>query len=127
MEQSRFLELKDEMHLIREKDMKLSAKVDSKAINDESELKYADNSPTYKQLNAADLPIYRKWICGEMQSYYRGRVVNGRVVCDKITIDTNDCSYNTLSLSSVMAGDHTECNETEFNNAICKLITYLEK
>ena len=127
MEQTRFIELKDEMHLIRQKDMQLSAKVDSKAINDESELKYQDRSPKYKQLHADDLPIFRKWICGDTSNYYRGRIIDGRVVCDKITIATNECSYNTLHLNSVMAHDNIESNQTEFNNAICKLITYLEK
>ena len=127
MEQSRFIELKNGMHLIRQKDMQLSATVDSKAINDESELKYQDRSPKYKQLHADDLPIFRKWICGDTSNYYRGRIVNGRVVCDKITIATNECSYNTLHLNSVMAHDNSECTETEFNNAICKMITYLEK
>ena len=115
------------MHLIRQKDMKLSAKVDARAINDESELKYQDRSPKYKQLHADDLPIFRKWICGDTSNYYRGRIVNGRVVCDKITIEINECSYTTLHLNSVMAYQNTESNETEFNNAICKLITYLEK
>ena len=127
MEQSRFIELKNRMHLIRQKDMQLSTTVDSKAINDESELKYEDRSPKYKQLHASDLPIFRKWICGEIINYYRGRIVNGKVVCDKITIATNECSFNTLHLNSVMAHDNIESNETEFNNAICKLITYLEK
>ena len=127
MEQSRFIELKNGMHLIRQKDMQLSAKVDSKAINDESELKYQDRSPKYKQLHADDLPIFRKWICGDTSNYYRGRIVNGRVICDKITIATNECSYNTLHLNSVMAYDNSECTEKEFNNAICKMITYLEK
>ena len=127
MEQSRFIELKNGMHLIRQKDMQLSAKVDSKAINDESELKYQDRSPKYKQLHASDLPIFRKWICGETKNYYRGRIVDGRLICDKITIATNECSYNTLHLNSVMAHDNIESNQTEFNNAICKLITYLEK
>ena len=127
MEQSRFIELKNRMHLIRQKDMQLSTTVDSKAINDESELKYEDRSPKYKQLHANDFHIFRKWICGEIINYYRGRIVNGKVVCDKITIATNECSFNTLHLNSVMAHDNIESNETEFNNAICKLITYLEK
>ena len=127
MEQSRFIELKNGMHLIRQKDMQLSATVDSKAINDESELKYQDRSPKYKQLHADDLPIFRKWICGDTFNYYRGRIVDGRLICDKITIATNECSYYTLHLNSVMSHDNSECTETEFNNAICKMITYLEK
>ena len=91
------------------------------------ELKYQDRAPNYKELHASELPIYRKWICGDIFHYYRGRIVNGRVVCDKIGIDVNECSYITLHLNSVMAHDNIESNETEFNNAICKLITYLEK
>jgi len=125
MEQSRFLELKDEMHLIREKDMQLSTKVDSKAINDESELNYS--SSNYKKLKVEDLPIYRKWICGEMIQYYRGRIIDGRLICDKIHVGNNEISYTSLTLSSVMAVDNIESNKTEFNNAICKLIAYLEK
>ena len=125
MEQPRFLELKDEMHLIREKDMKLSAKVDSKAINDESELTYS--SSDYKKLKVEDLPIYRKWSCGDTISYYRGRLIDGRLICDKIHVGNNEINYTTLTLSSVMVGGNIESNETEFNNAICKLITYLEK
>lgn len=125
MEQSRFLELKDEMHLIREKDMELSTKVDSKAINDESELNYS--SSNYKKLKVEDLPIYRKWICGEMIQYYRGRIIDGRLICDKIHVGNNEISYTSLTLSSVMAVDNIESNKTEFNNAICKLIAYLEK
>ncbi len=127
MEQKRFVELKNGMHLIRQKDLQLSTNVDARAINDESELKYQDRTPNYKELHASDLPIFRKWICGDINHYYRGRIVNGRVICDKIAIDTNECSYTTLHLNSVMAHDNTECTETEFNNAICKLITYLEK
>jgi len=124
MEQTRFLELKDEMHLIREKDMKLSTKVDSKAINDESELTYS--SSNYKKLKVEDLPIYRKWICGDTIHYYRGRIIEGRLICDKIHISNNEISYGSLTLNSVM--DRNEMsNEKEFNNAICKLITYLEK
>ena len=125
MEQPRFLELKDEMHLIREKDMKLSAKVDSKAINDESELTYS--SSDYKKLKVEDLPIYRKWSCGDTISYYRGRLIDGRLICDKIHVGNNEINYTTLTLSSVMAGGNIESNKTEFNNAICKLIAYLEK
>ena len=127
MEQTRFLELKDEMHLIREKDMQLSTKVDSKAINDESELKYTERLPAYKQLKAEDLPLYRKWICGDIIQYYRGRIVDGRLICDKIHVGNNEISYTSLTLSSVMAGDNKESNAEEFNNAICKLIAYLEK
>ena len=127
MEQTRFIELKDEMHLIRQKDMQLSAKVDSKAINDESELKYQDRSPKYKQLHADDLPIFKKWICGDTFNYYRGRIVDGRLICDKITIATNECSYNTLHLNSVMAVDNEESNAEEFDNAVSKLIKYLAK
>ena len=127
MEQKRFVELKNGMHLIRQKDLQLSANVDARAINDESELKYQDRTPKYKELHASDLPIFRKWICGDTSNYYRGRIIDGRVVCDKILIATNECSYNTLHLNSVMNHDNTECTETEFNNAICKLITYLEK
>ena len=127
MEQTRFVELKNEMHLIRQKDMQLSADVDSKAINKESELNYEDRSPKYKKLHATDLPIYRKWICGNMAHYYRGRIMDGRLICDKILLDNNDCSYTTVTLNSIMAHINEECNETEFNNAICKMITYLEK
>ena len=125
MEQSRFLELKDEMHLIRQKDMKESATIDSKAINDESELNYS--SSNYKKLKVEDLPIYRKWSCGDTISYYRGRLIDGRLICDKIHVGNNEINYTTLTLSSVMVGGNIESNETEFNNAICKLITYLEK
>ena len=125
MEQSRFLELKDEMHLIRQKDMKESATIDSKAINDESELNYS--SSNYKKLKVEDLPIYRKWSCGDTISYYRGRLIDGRLICDKIHVGNNEINYTTLTLSSVMAVDNIESNKTEFNNAICKLIAYLEK
>ena len=125
MEQKRFVELKNQMHHTRQKDMQLSAKVDSRAINDESELNYS--SSNYKKLKVEDLPIYRKWECGDTISYYRGRLIEGRLICDKIHVGNNDINYTTLTLSSVMAGGNIESNETEFNNAICKLITYLEK
>jgi len=125
MEQTRFIELKNGMHLIRQKDLQLSANVDSKAINDESELNYS--SSNYKKLKVEDLPIYRKWSCGDTISYYRGRLIEGRLICDKIHVGNNEINYTTLTLSSVMAGGNIESNETEFNNAICKLITYLEK
>ena len=125
MQEKRFIELKNEMYLIRQKDMKLSTKVDARAINEESELSYSASN--YKKLNIGDLPIYRKWECGDTISYYRGRIVDGRLICDKIHISINDVSYNTLTLTSVMAADNTESNAAEFNNAICKLITYLEK
>ena len=127
MEQSRFLELKDEMHLIRQKDMQLSAKVDSQAINDESELKYSERSPTYKQLKVEDLPIYRKWNVGDSIYYYRGRIVEGRLICDKIYVNNTSVEYSTTFLSSIMDKDNKKINAEEFNNAICKLITYLEK
>ena len=123
MEQSRFIELKNGMHLIRQKDLQLSANVDSKAINDESELNYSSS----KKLKVEDLPIYRKWSCGDTISYYRGRLIEGRLICDKIHVGNNEINYTTLTLSSVMAGGNIESNETEFNNAICKLIAYLEK
>ena len=58
MKQTRFIELKNEMHLIRQKDLRLSAIVDARAINDESELKYQDRTPKYKELHASDLPIF---------------------------------------------------------------------
>ena len=125
MEQSRFLELKDEMHLIREKDMQLSTKVDSKAINDESELNYS--SSNYKKLKVEDLPIYRKWICGDMIQYYRGRIVDGRLICDKIHVGNNEVSCTSLTLSSVMAAANEESNVEEFDNAVSKLIKYLAK
>ena len=125
MEQTRFIELKDEMHLIRKKDMQLSAKVDAKAINDESELTYSLSN--YKKLKVEDLPIYRKWKCGDTVSYYRGRIIDGRLICDKIHIQSNNVSYGSLTLNSVMNADNIESTKAEFNNAICKLITYLEK
>ena len=124
MKQSRFIELKNGMDLMRQKDMQLSAKVDSKAVNDESELTYSLSN--YKKLKVEDLPIYRKWICGDMRSYYRGRIIDGRLICDKIHVGNNDMSYGTLTLNSVMDGTEMS-NEKEFNNAICQLITYLEK
>ena len=126
MEQSRFIELKNGMYLIRQKDLRLSAIVDTRAINDKSELKYQDRTPKYKELHASDLPIFRKWICGDTSNYYRGRIIDGRLICDKIHIGNNEISYGTLTLNSVM-NDNKLSNETEFNNAICKLITYLEK
>ena len=125
MEQTRFIELKNEMHLIRQKDMQLSAKVDARAINDESELEY--NEINYKKLHATDLPIYRKWICGTSTYFYRGRIVDGRLICDSIKITDKGIEYGTTYLSSVMSESHIESDEEEFNNAICKLITYLEK
>ena len=124
MEQTRFIELKNEMHLIREKDMQLSVKVDAKTINDEGELTYS--SSNYKKLTVEDLPIYRKWRGGESTHYYRGRIIEGRLICDKILIGNNEMSYGILTLNSVMDGNEMS-NEKEFNNAICKLITYLEK
>tara|TARA_R110002020_G_scaffold1629_6_gene7352 strand:+ start:923 stop:1297 length:375 start_codon:yes stop_codon:yes gene_type:complete len=124
MEQSRFIELKNGMHLIRQKDLQLSANVDARAMNDESELTYS--SSNYKKLKVEDLPIYRKWECGDTISYYRGRIIEGRLICDKIHIGNNEISYGTLTLNSVMDGNELS-NEAEFNNAICKLITYLEK
>lgn len=125
MEQTRLNELKNEMHLIRQKDMQLSAKVDARAIK-ESELEYTETS--YKKLNASDLPIYRKWSCGGDSIYlYRGRIVDGRLICDKIYINNECVEYGVTYLSTVMSQEHTESNEEEFNNAICKLITYLEK
>jgi hypothetical protein len=125
MQKTRFVELKNQMHLIRQKDMQLSAKVDARAINDESELQYKETE--YKKLKVEDLPIYRKWIIGGEESYYRGRIIDGRLICDKIYVGKNEITYSSITLSSVMAGDNRESNETEFNNAICKLITYLEK
>ncbi len=124
MEQKRFVELKNEMHLIRQKDMQLSAKVDAKAFN-QKELEYEQKS--YKKLHASDLPIYRKWICGNNLYFYRGRIVNGRLICDKIHIQEDSIEYLTTYLSTIMNEDNEESNKEEFNNAICKLITYLEK
>ena len=125
MELTRFVELKNEMHLIRQKDMQLSAKIDARAINDESELEYKETE--YNNLKVEDLPIYRKWMIGNAISYYRGRIIDGRLICDKIHVGKHEITYSSITLSSVMAGDNRESNETEFNNAICKLITYLEK
>jgi len=124
MDNKRFVELKNQMHEMRQKDMQLSAKVDAKAINP-SELKYEQKS--YKKLNYADLPIYRKWNVGDSTYYYRGRIVEGRLVCDKIFEGEHKIEYSTTHLSSIMDQDNKESNEEEFNNAICKLITYLEK
>ena len=124
MEQKRFVELKNEIHEMRQKDMQLSAKVDAKAIN-QKELQYEQKS--YKKLNYADLPIYRKWSVGDSMYYYRGRIVEGRLVCDRIYVGKNSVEYSTTFLSSIMNQDNKEIDEEEFNNAICKLITYLEK
>ena len=124
MDNKRFVELKNQMHEMRQKDMQLSAKVDAKAIN-LSELEYEQKS--YKKLHASDLPIYRKWTVGDSTYYYRGRIVEGRLVCDKIYEGEHKIEYSTTHLSSIMDQDNKESNEEEFNNAICKLITYLEK
>ena len=125
MEQTRFVELKNEMHLIRQKDMQLSAKVDARAINDDSDLEY--NEVSYKKLHATDLPIYRKWICGDSFYFYRGRIVEGRVVCDKIEIRNHIISYTTTYLSTVMSASNEESNAEEFADAISKLLKYLVK
>ncbi|MBC8265440.1 MAG: hypothetical protein H8E84_00565 [Flavobacteriales bacterium] len=123
MEQTRFIELKNEMHLIRQKDMQLSARVD--AVSDDSDLEY--NEVSYKKLHATDLPIYRKWICGDSYYFYRGRIVEGRVVCDKLVIENHIISYTTTYLSSVMAASNEESNAEEFADAISKLLKYLVK
>jgi hypothetical protein len=124
MEQARLNELKNQMHEMRQKDLQISAKVDAKAIN-LSELKYEQKS--YKKLHASDLPIYRKWINGNNLYFYRGRIVDGKLICDKIHIEKDSIEYLTTFLSTIMSEDNEESNQEEFNNAICKLITYLEK
>ena len=161
MEQKRFVELKNEMHLIRQNDMQLSAKVDAKAFIEKNEKTYCKNcgstlgldcgdaepdfnnkfcskgcyeenayeyeQTSYKKIRSTDLPIYRKWICGASIYFYRGRIVDGRLICDSIKITDKGIEYGTTYLSSVMSENHIESDEEEFNNAICKLITYLEK
>lgn len=127
MTQKRFVELKNEMHLIRKKDMQLSAKVDGKAYIEKNENTYEYEQTSYKKIHATDLPIYRKWICGTSIYFYRGRIVDGRLICDSIKITDRGIEYGTIYLSSVMSESHVESDEEEFNNAICKLITYLEK
>lgn len=127
MEQKRFVELKNEMHLIRKKDMQLSAKVDGKAYIEKNENTYEYEQTSYKKIRSTDLPIYRKWICGTSIYFYRGRIVDGRLICDSIKITDRGIEYGTTYLSSVMSESHVESDEEEFNNAICKLITYLEK
>ena len=127
MEQKRFVELKNEMHLIRKRDMQLSAKVDGKAYIEKNENTYEYQQTSYKKIHATDLPIYRKWICGTSIYFYRGRIVDGRLICDSIKITDRGIEYGTTYLSSVMSESHVESDEEEFNNAICKLITYLEK
>ena len=127
MEQKRFVELKNEMHLIRQSDMQLSAKVDAKAFIEKNENTYEYEQTSYKKIRSTDLPIYRKWICGTSIYFYRGRIVDGRLICDSIKITDKGIEYGTTYLSSVMSESHIESDEEEFNNAICKLITYLEK
>ena len=127
MEQKRFVELKNEMHLIRQNDMQLSAKVDAKAFIEKNDNTYEYEQTSYKKIHATDLPIYRKWICGASIYFYRGRIVDGRLICDSIKITDKGIEYGTTYLSSVMSESHIESDEEEFNNAICKLITYLEK
>ena len=113
MDNKRFVELKNQMHEMRQKDMQLSAKVDAKAIN-LSELEYEQKS--YKKLHASDLPIYRKWICGNSLYLYRGRIVNGRLICDKIHIQEDGIEYLTTFLGTRMSKHLEESNEEEFNN-----------
>ena len=127
MEQKRFVELKNEMHLIRQNDMQLSAKVDAKAFIEKNENTYEYEQTSYKKIRSTDLPIFRKWICGTSIYFYRGRIVDGRLICDSIKITDKGIEYGTTYLSSVMRESHIESDEEEFNNAICKLITYLEK
>ena len=127
MEQKRFVELKNEMHLIRKKDMQLSAKVDGKAYIEKNENTYEYEQTSYKKIRSTDLTIYRKWSCGTSIYFYRGRIVDGRLICDSIKITDRGIEYGTTYLSSVMSESHVESDEEEFNNAICKLITYLEK
>ena len=127
MTQKRFVELKNEMHLIRKRDMQLSAKVDGKAYIEKNEKTYEYEQTSYKKIRSTDLPIYRKWICGTSIYFYRGRIVDGRLICDSIKITDRGIEYGTTYLSSVMSESHVESDEEEFNNAICKLITYLEK
>ena len=127
MEQKRFVELKNEMHLIRQNDMQLSAKVDAKAFIEKNDNTYEYEQTSYKKIRSTDLPIYRKWICGASIYFYRGRIVDGRLICDSIKITDRGIEYGTTYLSSVMSESHIESDEEEFNNAICKLITYLEK
>jgi len=125
MKKQRFVELKNEMHTIREKDMQLSTKVDGNA--GKLSYNYTEVKSAYKELHADDLPIYRKWECGNLKNYYRGRIADGKLICDKIIIENGRIEYMTTYLDSIMSNDNEESNKEEFNNAICELLKHLEK
>ena len=124
MEQKRFAALKHEIADLREKDLNTSLKVQTEF---NGQLDYKETKTTIKQLRADDLPIFRKWISGTSVWYYRLRNLNGRIVCDTIIDNTNEMSYRHLTITCVMSEDNVESNQEEFNYAICKLLTHLEK
>ena len=66
MEQKRFVELKNEMHLIRQSDMQLSAKVDAKAFIEKNEKTYCKNCGSTLGLDCGDAePDFNNKFCSK--------------------------------------------------------------
>ena len=124
MEQSRFVALKNEIYDLRQSDLQTSLKVQTEL---DRQLEYKESKMKLKYLKSTDLPIYRKWLNGTSTWYYRLRNVEGRIVCDIIMDVLNEIAYRHGTVTCIMAEENVKSNEEEFGNAICKLLTHLEK
>jgi hypothetical protein len=123
MEQTRFVALKNQIWDLRQKDLKTSLEVQTELDRD---LTYSHSTTAFKKLHADDLPVYKKWEKGIGVWFFRLRNLKGHIICDLIKI-SDHFEYSQTSISLVMSEENVDSNEEEFNNAICKLITHLEK
>ena len=84
------------------------------------ELEYTES--IIKTIDASDLPVYTVW---ENKWFYRVRNVEGRILCDKLYIDSFE--YQQSSLGVCLSTENKRTTEDAWRNAMHKFMNFLRK
>lgn len=84
------------------------------------ELEYTET--IIKTIDASDLPVYTVW---NDKWFYRVRNVEGRIVCDKLYVDSFE--YQQSSLGVCLSKENKRTTEDAWRNAMHKFMNFLRK
>lgn len=84
------------------------------------ELEYTET--IIKTIDASDLPVYTVW---DNKWFYRVRNVEGRIVCDKLYVDSFE--YQQSSLGVCLSKENERTTEDAWRNAMHKFMNFLRK
>ena len=84
------------------------------------DITYEQTETIIKTLKAEDLPVY---MCWNNNWFFRVRNKEGKIVSDLIKSEANE--YSQTSLEMGLHKTNTICTETDWNNAVHKLINHI--